>query len=53
MNREDKSNRLNWDSFLPSFKMAIIRTMKGEKSNFQIKAISINPSYRVKNKKSW
>lgn len=28
----------------PSFKMAIIRTMNGEKSNFQINAISIKPS---------
>jgi hypothetical protein len=29
---------------LPSFRMAMIRTMKGEKSNFQIRAINMNPS---------
>jgi hypothetical protein len=26
--------------------MAIIRTIKGEKSNFHIRAISINPSFK-------
>jgi hypothetical protein len=29
---------------IPSLRMAMIRTMKGAKSNFQIKAISKNPS---------
>jgi len=33
---------------IPSFSMAIISTMKGEKSYFQIKAMSINPSCKTK-----
>ena len=29
---------------VPSFKIAMIRTMNGEKSNFHIKAMSMNPN---------
>ncbi|MFS7944518.1 hypothetical protein Hanom_Chr06g00513091 [Helianthus anomalus] len=30
----------------PSLRIAIIKTMKGEKSNFHIKAMNINPNYK-------
>jgi len=30
----------------PSLRMAMIKTMKGKKSNFHISAMSIKPSYR-------
>jgi hypothetical protein len=33
---------------IPSLRIAMIRTMKGEKSYFQIKAMSINPSCKTK-----
>lgn len=33
---------------LPSFSMAIIKTMKGAKSNFQINAINKKPNYQKK-----
>jgi len=33
---------------LPSFSMAIIKTMKGAKSNFQISAINKKPNYQNK-----
>lgn len=35
---------------LPSFKMAIIRTMKGAKSNFHMRAINKKPNCQVGNK---
>ena len=31
----------------PSFKMAMIRTMNGEKSNFHIKAMNMKPNYNM------
>ena len=34
----------------PSFRIAIIKTMKGEKSNFQMREISKRPSYNIGNK---
>jgi hypothetical protein len=38
---------------IPSLRMAMIRTMKGAKSNFQIKAISKNPSCNRKLTLGW
>ena len=31
----------------PSFKIAMIRTMNGEKSNFHIKAMNMKPNYNM------
>lgn len=33
----------------PSFRMAIIRTMNGAKSNFHIKAMNMNPNCQIEN----
>jgi hypothetical protein len=38
---------------IPSLRMAMIRTMKGAKSNFQIKSISKNPSCKRKLTLGW
>jgi hypothetical protein len=34
------------DIISPSFSMAIINTMKGAKSNFQIKAMNMKPNWQ-------